>query len=261
MSTPTKEKVSLTKCQMCDREFKDSRGLGIHIVRKHKISKSHYYDIYLSDGISGCLTCGAHTRFYEITTGYAKFCSMECNNMNPELAKQRGTNQAATLAEDPSIMKKATAKFKQTLKANPEIKIDAVKKYKHTIRLPEVKARHSKNVSIARRDYYNRLNQSEGTMPCIIYLLAHSSSNTVKIGISSAFAKRLSAIQKDFGSVDIIKIVETTYDKAIELEIKMHKHFKSNCKVQPHGGGRTEFFADVITDEAIAILEEFELSV
>ena len=113
----------------------------------------------------------------------------------------------------------------------------------------------AKSISIARRDHYNRLKQSDGTMPCTIYLLAHSSLNIVKIGITTNLNKRTNNISRDFGSVEIIKAIETTHNLASSLEIKMLHHFKSYCKVQPTGDGRTEWFDACITDEALEMLD------
>lgn len=336
---------------MCDREFKSIRGLAVHITKKHKASIEYYYNTYLSDGVSGCLTCGKPTKFHEITTGYAKFCSMKCNNTNPELSKQRRTKRSATLIADPSIMKKSGIKISQVFKSNPDIKINAIKKFKETLNSnphiieqskkkrketlasnpeieinrakktskthrenpnimkvslekraktlkenpeiqinaikkfketcrkdpsiienrsekfkamlaedPSMQAMISKASSIGLREYYSKLKQNSSTAACSVYLMSSESTDIIKIGITSNLGRRLSSIRKDFGPTEIVKVVETTYDNALALEIKMHKRFKDHCEVQPKGGGRTEWFSKRIEASALKMLEEFESS-
>ena len=168
--------------------------------------------------------------------------------------------QSEAVAKDPSITTRRLATRQQTLKENPDILLEAAKKQKETKSTPEWKEKIHKILSIARRDYYNRLRQSDGTMPCTIYLLAHSSLDIVKIGITSDFEKRMKLLRYHFGPMKEIKIVKTTHAIASTLEIEMHEHFKEHCSVQPHGGGRTEFYLNTITDEAIVMLEEIEPS-
>lgn len=64
----------------------------------------------------------------------------------------------------------------------------------------------------------------------------------------------MARLQADFGPVKIITAVETTYTTAVATELKMHKQFKQQCNVQPSGGGRTEWFNDCITEDAIQML-------
>jgi len=67
---------------MCNREFKNSRTLGIHISTTHKMSKQEYYDKFLrKDKNEGeCLECGKETNFITLVKGYRMFCSRKCLN-------------------------------------------------------------------------------------------------------------------------------------------------------------------------------------
>lgn len=255
MSTPI---VPSTQCKICDREFNTLQGLSTHITRAHTINVLEYYYTYINSDDCKCLTCGTTTELISIAKGYRKFCSIKCNNRNPELAAQRIANGATTHKRDPSIRRNAGIKYKQTNKENPNIKIDAVKKMKHTRSLnsPEVRAAISKKVSIGLREYYSNLSCNSSSAECSIYIIAHCSLDIVKIGITTDFNRRLSCIQRDYGPIRIAKNIETTHDIASALEIKMHNHFKEYCKVQPSGSGRTEWFDACITDEALLMLTD-----
>lgn len=69
------------KCEMCNREFKNSRTLGIHISTTHRMSKQEYYDKFLRKDDEGfCLECGKQTSFITLVKGYRMFCSVKCLN-------------------------------------------------------------------------------------------------------------------------------------------------------------------------------------
>lgn len=69
------------KCEMCNREFKNSRTLGIHISTTHKMSKQEYYNKFLRKDDEGfCLECGKETDFVSLVKGYRIFCSRKCLN-------------------------------------------------------------------------------------------------------------------------------------------------------------------------------------
>ena len=53
------------------------RSLAFHVLRKHNITSEKYYNTYIHN-TSGVCICGKHTRFLDITTGYAKYCSSKC---------------------------------------------------------------------------------------------------------------------------------------------------------------------------------------
>ena len=70
------------KCEICSREFKNSRTLGIHISTTHKMSKQEYYDRFLKrdENEGKCLECGKETSFVTLVKGYRIFCSVKCLN-------------------------------------------------------------------------------------------------------------------------------------------------------------------------------------
>lgn len=70
------------KCEICNRKFKNSRTLGIHISTTHKISKQEYYDKFLKkdENEGKCLECGKETGFITLVKGYRMFCSVKCLN-------------------------------------------------------------------------------------------------------------------------------------------------------------------------------------
>lgn len=180
---------------------------------------------------------------------------------NPEIVINKNRKAAETCRQNPHIIEGRSRKRKQTMAANPQLQENINKKIKHTMNLPEVKARQSKSLSIAKRDFYNNLRQNSSTVPCNIYLVNHSSLGIVKIGITVDMKKRMQHLRISFGTIEIIKVVETTYDKAIALEIKMHKRYKEHCRVQKSGNGRTEFYDKCIEASALIMLEEFESSI
>ena len=72
------------KCEICSREFKNSRTLGIHISTTHKMSKQEYYDRFLKkdENEGKCLECGKETGFITLVKGYRMFCSVKCLNQS-----------------------------------------------------------------------------------------------------------------------------------------------------------------------------------
>lgn len=72
------------KCEICSREFKNSRTLGIHISTTHKMSKQEYYDSFLKkdENEGKCLECGKETGFVTLVKGYRIFCSVKCLNQS-----------------------------------------------------------------------------------------------------------------------------------------------------------------------------------
>lgn len=72
------------KCEICSREFKNSRILGIHVSTTHKMSKQEYYDSFLKkdENEGKCLECGKETGFVTLVKGYRMFCSRKCLNQS-----------------------------------------------------------------------------------------------------------------------------------------------------------------------------------
>lgn len=308
MSTPIS--APPIQCQICDRKFKTTRSLGIHLSRTHKISGELYFNVHLNQNSSACLTCGSPTNLISFVKGYHKFCSIGCNNRNLELSMQRAANAAKTHQNNPAIRQEATIKRGVTLKDNPQIIIDKTEKLAKTLKdnpqiminrakkraktlkdNPEIMIRAGKNIantlrqnpqikeeakrkcrethannpdirinaakltSIGLRDHYNALRQDDSSV-CNVYIISHLSLDIVKIGRTTNLGTRMKRLRTDFGPMEIVKTLVITYDRAAALETKMHKHFKDQCKVQPSGGGRTEWFDSCITKEAIEMLTD-----
>ena len=72
------------KCEICKREFKNSRILGTHISTTHEMSKKDYYDKFLKrdENEGKCLECGKETVFVTLVKGYRIFCSVKCLNQS-----------------------------------------------------------------------------------------------------------------------------------------------------------------------------------
>lgn len=79
------------KCKICNREFKNYIGLGVHIKTKHSILLVDYYDKYLKkyeyEGI--CKFCGSRTTFKGLVKGYADYCSLYCSNNDIEVKNKK----------------------------------------------------------------------------------------------------------------------------------------------------------------------------
>ena len=81
------------KCIICNQKL-GSKGISSHLRRKHDITNKEYYDLYLRKENEGiCPICKKETSFDTILTGYRKYCSTRCLNLDPETrAKIEATN-------------------------------------------------------------------------------------------------------------------------------------------------------------------------
>lgn len=82
------------KCQICNRECSEYKGLGSHIAKLHKISSQAYYDTYISQTNTHlCVVCGNPTQFQNLQNGYLLHCSNKCAQIDPvTLDKKHNTN-------------------------------------------------------------------------------------------------------------------------------------------------------------------------
>lgn len=69
----------------------------------------------------------------------------------------------------------------------------------------------------------------------------------------------LKDISSAFGKSEIIYTLESTFSIVDELETYLHDYFNQYCKVQPSGGGRTEWFDECILEEVMGILKRKEM--
>jgi hypothetical protein len=66
-------------CQICQHECKDAQGLGLHLIKTHKVKAKDYYDKYIKSlGEGVCSNCQDETLFLSLGRGYSKYCSQEC---------------------------------------------------------------------------------------------------------------------------------------------------------------------------------------
>ena len=84
-------------CKICDKEFKNLKGLTTHANSKHNLSSREYYDEYVKKyGEGQCLVCGVETTYRGVTVGYLVTCSIECRNNNKNIKRDywRGRAQS-----------------------------------------------------------------------------------------------------------------------------------------------------------------------
>ncbi len=101
------------RCDICNRNFKNSMGLSSHIRQSHKIKIKDYYDKYLKQKNEGiCPICEKQTTFHNIGYGYYKFCSSRiCINNDPNrLEKLR--NRKKSKDEIEKLSKSAKKQWK-----------------------------------------------------------------------------------------------------------------------------------------------------
>ena len=78
------------RCEMCNKELQDYKGLASHVVKTHKITSQDYYDKHLKHKNEDiCYTCGKPTPFISLSKGYQAHCCQKCANNNPEILKQK----------------------------------------------------------------------------------------------------------------------------------------------------------------------------
>ena len=79
------------RCHICNKEYKGNCGIGVHVVKTHKISVQTYYDRYLktdpNEGV--CPECGSPTKFRELGSRYDKYCSYKCVGRSDEVKAKR----------------------------------------------------------------------------------------------------------------------------------------------------------------------------
>lgn len=74
------------KCAICGIVYKNASALTAHVFIKHKLNSKEYYDKYLRKPGEGiCPICGKITRYTRLSTGYKKFCSIQCSRQSEEV--------------------------------------------------------------------------------------------------------------------------------------------------------------------------------
>ena len=107
-----------------------------------------------------------------------------------------------------------------------------------------------KKVAIAKRNKFKELTRTDSPIPYYFYIIEHLTKPIIKLGISDNPQRRLVAIDRDFGTSAILLEIKNIYITIKSFEDYLHEYFKDYCKVQPSGGGRTEWFDECILEEA-----------
>tara|TARA_R110002020_G_scaffold90534_5_gene220454 strand:- start:3212 stop:3940 length:729 start_codon:yes stop_codon:yes gene_type:complete len=98
-----------------------------------------------------------------------------------------------------------------------------------------------KRLSIAQRNFYNRLSLNEEYG--YLYIIQSDKLGKLKIGITNNFESRFKEIQRDFGECILIKLVENVeYNKLAQLEQYLQITYDDSCQPEKTGGGKTEWF-------------------
>ena len=185
----------------------------------------------------------------------AKEKEMQTKRDNPEIMKEAGRKISKTLRDNPEISKNRAIKQMETKNGNPEImKVAEEKRLKTLKDNPEILVENGKKIAIAKREYYNKIQESDSTIPFYLYIIKHLTKPIIKIGKSGIPEKRLRQINTSFGDSEIVMLHQKNYKEISNLEIHLHDYFKEHCKVQPKGDGRTEWFDECILEEALSMV-------
>ena len=77
-----KTKKGLFICEECNREFKNFKGLQIHIRHSHNKKYRQYFDKWIKEYNDGkCKICNNNTEFLVFSIGYKNCCSKKCTNI------------------------------------------------------------------------------------------------------------------------------------------------------------------------------------
>ena len=262
----------LTTCKICNEQF---ISIGVHVYKKHSITRKDYYDTFFKkDNEAKCLVCNKPTKW--VSPKYQKFCSTNCSNNHKETTALRSTQQKLAYQNNPElkiiISNKRLAfyknnpdawaarneKHKQTLKDNPDIIVKQRTKTKQTLEAnPSIRTEACKKRSITRRNTYKELYKKDSTIPYFLYIVKHLEKPIIKIGITMYIKKRMSELNNIFGTSEAYYIIKSSYTDIVALESYLHNHFNNHCKVQPTGGGRTEWFDNCVLEEAVSIASSY----
>lgn len=139
------------KCEICNKDCNDIRGLSIHLSKKHLLNSSQikdYYDKFLKKEDEGkCYFCGKDALFKNISLGYHKICdSKEC------LGKTRATGTYEFLMYKYNLSKEDAIKMMndRALDRGVKIKDGLEKSYKANNNFFKEKSHQSKEYWIKR---------------------------------------------------------------------------------------------------------------
>jgi len=106
------------QCKICLEFFNTTRAFSTHIVKKHKMKTSEYYEKYLKkqgDGKCKLNSCNNITKILGIN-GYEKFCSRKCQyifmSTNTEINNKRKISMERRWEDDNSLLNSKERKEK-----------------------------------------------------------------------------------------------------------------------------------------------------
>lgn len=264
-------------CKICNITFHNNYAIAKHLSRNHEINSKDYYDKYIqkTDTICHHPNCSKQTEFIGLVKEYRTYCSYVCCANHKNLSEQKTAAKANTLKNHPEIMEQLLETRNQTYinypekhtnrinslknfyKNNPDKKSEQTDKRNKTIKEnPSIMKEAGKKIAITKRNKFKELSKPETNIPYYFYIISHEIKPIIKLGISNNPQRRLVTICRDFGPSKILLEIKNVYHNIKPLEDYLHEYFNEYCKVQPSGGGRTEWFDECILEETISLCRQ-----
>lgn len=267
-------------CKICNTEFQNNYAIGKHLLSNHNVNSKDYYDKYLQETNNICQhpSCSNPTEFIGLIKGYRLYCSNACRATHSKLTDQKKIARANTINNHPEIIEQMMESRKQTYinfpekhsnrinslrefyKNNPDEKSKQTEKRNKTIKNnPSIMIEAGKKIAISKRNKFKELTKSNTNIPYYFYIISHETKPIIKLGVSDNPQRRLVAICKDFDTSKILLEIKNTYSIIKPFEDYHHDYFNDHCKVQPSGGGKTEWFDECILEEAKHLCRQISL--
>jgi hypothetical protein len=97
----------MENCKICNEEFKNLKGLVIHVNFKHGLNGKQYYDEFIKkEGEGECSVCGKETTFRGRKVGYLKTCSIKCSSLDKDYRKKRSDLRKGKKQSEETIEKR-----------------------------------------------------------------------------------------------------------------------------------------------------------
>jgi hypothetical protein len=133
------------KCKICRQEFKNLKGLSVHIYSKHKINLQKYYNTYIkvsNEEYCNNENCNNKTNFNNLRDGYCKYCSLVCANTS-EVRKNQERNRMIKKYKNPNERKRTGSYVKKAFKKSEKRKNVSIGVLESHQRDPTIKERIS----------------------------------------------------------------------------------------------------------------------
>lgn len=235
-------------------------------------SERKYCYINKIEEIQKCYICNNSVTFRKCY-GYHKCCSKECMNIyektiahekNYQTKLEKYNNGNYNGSEKIKISKEKRKEIGEKIKKtknnfSKEKWIEINNKIKNTKKIHFGNENYNNpNKSILSR--YKNNKKVIFSKPNILYILKIENMKLIKIGITSNINKRIKTIIRESNIKDDIEIIKTyNIDNPWILEVKLHNKYTSYNKPLTIGGGRTEWFDEIILNNVILDIES-ELS-